>query len=216
MSLLPSLFSHWWEDLERPHRLLDQHFGTVLSPQDLLPFREEEPSLLVIRPPKRHHHYHHPYEKSIARRSGTGSSVLQADKNKFQVNLDVQQFAPDEISVKVSGRNVIVEGKHEEKQDEHGWISRQFSRKYLVPEQCDLDQLQSNLSSDGVLSIIAPRKKALEDKNERVIPITQTGQPAITSTDTKSAEPSGSKDTSPQKTPVTRAQDKASKTVKAA
>ncbi|KAG8039168.1 hypothetical protein G9C98_003475 [Cotesia typhae] len=214
MSLLPTLFSHWWEDLDRPHRLFDQHFGTSLSPQDLTHVYDDEPSILVLRNPRRHlRHHYHPYEKTIARRSG-GSSVLQADKNKFQVNLDAQQFTPEEINVKVVGRYVIVEGKHEEKQDEHGWISRQFCRRYLVPEQCDLEQLQSNLSSDGVLSIIAPRKKALEDKNERVIPITQTGQPAIT-TESKS-EASGSKVSSSPAKAVTLAQDKASKTVKAA
>ena len=93
--------------------------------------------------------------------------------------LDVQQFKPEEISVKVVDKCVVVEGKHEEKQDEHGWISRQFTRKYLIPEQCDVEQVNSSLSSDGVLCITAPRKDQPKDKNERSIKIEQTGKPAI-------------------------------------
>lgn len=82
--------------------------------------------------------------------------------------------------MKVVGNNVIVEGKHEEQKDEHGWISRQFTRKYLVPEQCDIEKLTSSLSSDGVLAINAPRKDLpIDDKKERVIEIQHTGTPAI-------------------------------------
>lgn len=94
--------------------------------------------------------------------------------------MDVQQFKPEEINVKVIGNNVIVEGKHEEQKDEHGWISRQFTRKYLVPEQCDIEKLTSSLSTDGVLVINAPRKDLpLEEKKERVIEIKHTGVPAL-------------------------------------
>jgi len=104
---------------------------------------------------------------------------VQADKNKFQVILDVQQFKPEEIDVKVVDKCVVVEAKHEEKKDEHGWISRQFVRKYMIPEQCDIEQVTSTLSSDGVLSIVAPRKEKPETQNERTIKIEQTGKPAL-------------------------------------
>lgn len=104
---------------------------------------------------------------------------MKADKGKFQVILDVQQFKPDEINVKVVDKCVVVEAKHEEKQDEHGWISRQFVRKYMIPEQCNIDDVSSSLSSDGVLTITAPRKEKPEEKNERSIKIEHTGKPAI-------------------------------------
>jgi len=96
-----------------------------------------------------------------------------------QVILDVQQFSPDEITVKTVDNHVVVEAKHEEKQDEHGWISRQFVRKYMIPEQCDIDQVTSSLSSDGMLSITAPRKDKPKTQNERAIKIEHTGKPAI-------------------------------------
>lgn len=93
------------------------------------------------------------------------------------MNVDVQQFAPNEITVKTSGDNsIIVEGKHEEKPDEHGFISRHFVRRYVLPEGHDINQVVSNLSSDGVLTITAPKtEKGVEHKT---IPIQHTGRPS--------------------------------------
>lgn len=113
------------------------------------------------------------------------SSVLQEtrgsvtdDKNKFQVNVDVQHFKPEEISVKISDdKTVTIECKHEEKQDEHGHIYRHFCRKYTLPDNCDVGRVESKLSSDGVLTISAPRNDN-QITNEINVPITQTGQPA--------------------------------------
>ena len=115
----------------------------------------------------------------MLRQGHGGVSTVKADKNQFQVSLDVQQFAPEEINVKVVDRTVIVEGKHEEKQDQHGWVSRQFVRRYLIPEQCDIDQVVSKLSSDGVLSITVPRKDQPKIEGERSVKIQHTGKPAI-------------------------------------
>lgn len=135
---------------------------------------------LTIREPtlERNTSYNRPWG-GLLRVGEGGVSTVQANKNKFCVDLDVQQFSPEEISVKVVDRFVIVEGKHEEKQDEHGWISRQFTRKYMIPEQCDIDEVTSKLSSDGVLTITAPRKQSLGPEGERVINIEHTGKPAV-------------------------------------
>ncbi len=75
-----------------------------------------------------------------------------------QVSLDVQQFKPEEINVKVVDDHVVVEGKHEERQDKHGFISRQFTRRYLLPPNVNIEAVKSSLSSDGILSISAPKK----------------------------------------------------------
>ena len=72
--------------------------------------------------------------------------------------MDVQQFAPSEIVVKTQNNVVLVEGKHEEKQDEHGFISRHFVRKYVLPSDIEVSNITSSLSSDGVLTISAPKK----------------------------------------------------------
>ncbi|EZA57511.1 protein lethal(2)essential for life [Ooceraea biroi] len=180
MSLVPLLFSDWWEDLDQPHRLFEQNFGLGIRPDQLL-----NPSIIERMMPQRDQRlrspmlYYRPWGEMLRNRQEGGTSTVKADKDKFQVILDVQQFKPEEINVKVVDKCVIVEAKHEEKQDEHGWISRQFVRKYIIPEQCDVDQVSSSLSSDGVLSITAPRKEKLIVQNERSIKIEQTGKPAI-------------------------------------
>lgn len=100
-------------------------------------------------------------------------SKIKIDKDKFQVNVDVQHFLPEEIHVQTSDGYVIVEGKHEEKKDEHGYVSRQFKRRYALPEGCSPASVESKLSSDGILSIIAPRQ--VSTKDVRAVPITRTG-----------------------------------------
>lgn len=100
------------------------------------------------------------------------------DEDKYQVSVDVQQFAPNEISVKTGADgSIVVEGKHEERPDEHGYISRHFVRRYVLPKGHDINQVVSNLSSDGVLTITAPKisKEGFEHKR---IPIQHTGQPS--------------------------------------
>jgi crystallin alpha B len=83
---------------------------------------------------------------------------LQIKEIPVQVILDVQQFAPSEITVKTLNNTVIVEGKHEEKQDEHGFVSRHFMRRYVLPGDIEVDSIVSSLSSDGVLTVTAPKK----------------------------------------------------------
>lgn len=188
MSLIPMLFSNWWEDLERPHSILDQQFGLALRPEQLTsPSYNYLPAIygLTASPstsnPERRlaSAYYRPWGELLRRGDG-GSSVVKADKDQFKVILDVQQFKPEEINVKVVDNCVVVEAKHEEKRDEHGWISRQFERRYLIPDQCNIEQVASNLSSDGVLTITAPRKEQPKVKGaERQIQIQHTGKPAV-------------------------------------
>lgn len=148
----------------RPRRLFDQHFGLGLTPQDVL---------TVITVPQTSADYYRPWRNLRAGAQDTGSTIKE-DKDKFQVNLDVQHFAPEEISVKTVDGYLVVEAKHEEKQDDHGFISRSFTRRYALPEGVDADSVLSKLSSDGVLSITAPLKPP-KSANERVVPIVQTG-----------------------------------------
>jgi crystallin alpha B len=204
MSLFPLLFSNWWEELDQPHHVRDQHFGQGLNPERLavLPssiFEPRPPHPAAVPPfPYLHRathgprsHYYRPWGDLLLRgdeREG-GFSTVKSDKDKFHVALDVQQFTPEEINVKVVDKYVVVEGNHEEKQDDHGWISRKFTRRYLIPEQCNVDKIESHLSSDGVLSITVPRKEQIKEGGERVISIQKTGKPAITEKKSEEKKP---------------------------
>lgn len=74
----------------------------------------------------------------------------------------------------------VFAGKHEQKENDNGTVTRHFVKKYLIPEQCDPKKITSTLSSDGVLTITAPLKpEAIEEMKERVINIEHTGKPAV-------------------------------------
>lgn len=169
MSILPFLFNDSY--IQRPTRILDQYFGVPLEPEDLLqPLTV--PRLLQRSPAG----YVRTWKPAAAK--GDIGSTISFDKENYVATLDVQQFAPEEISVKVTCSNsVIVEGKHEERVDEHGKIYRHFIRRYILPKNCDMEKVESKLSSDGVLTITAARigEKHIDHKN---IPVVQTGQPA--------------------------------------
>merc|ERR1712088_565898 len=46
------------------------------------------------------------------------------------------------------------------KEDDSKMVSRSFSRKYTLPKDAKAEDVVSNLSSDGVLVITAPKKAA--------------------------------------------------------
>ncbi|XP_034836785.1 protein lethal(2)essential for life-like [Maniola hyperantus] len=164
MSLIPYLLDYEVASRPRARSLRDHLLGLDLEPEDfMLTDIFDRPARKHLRPWRN--------LSSLARDVG---STIKTDKDKFQVNLDVQHFAPEEITVKVSDNYIVVEGKHEEKKDEHGYVTRQFKRRYALPEDCKADAVESKLSSDGVLTITAPKLLALE-KGERLVPIAQTG-----------------------------------------
>ncbi|XP_072013038.1 alpha-crystallin B chain-like [Amphiura filiformis] len=101
-------------------------------------------------------------------RQTSGSSEIKSDEKCFAVSLDVQQFAPDELDVRVIDGEVLVHAKHEQKEDEHGYVSREFTRKYNLPEDVDPEDVKSSLSADGTLTIEAPKKQAKAIEGQKV------------------------------------------------
>eukprot|EP00088_Acartia_fossae_P066491 TRINITY_DN8249_c0_g1_i3.p1 TRINITY_DN8249_c0_g1~~TRINITY_DN8249_c0_g1_i3.p1 ORF type:complete len:219 (+),score=108.42 TRINITY_DN8249_c0_g1_i3:35-691(+) len=91
---------------------------------------------------------------------------VKEDEKKMEVSLDTSQYRPDELKVSIAGGAVTVEGRHEEKaEDGSRMVSRQFVRKYSLPQATRPEQVTSNLSSDGVLVITAPKSNpAIEVK----------------------------------------------------
>lgn len=70
---------------------------------------------------------------------------------------------------------IVVEGKHEERADDLGLISRQFTRRYALPKAYNMNDVVSTLSSDGVLTIKVPPVDKTPEIKEKVIPIQITG-----------------------------------------
>ena len=99
--------------------------------------------------------------------------LVKNDDSNFTVKMDVSNFAPEEINVKAIDDYLVVHGKHEERKDNHGYVSREFTRRYLIPQDCQADKLASSLSPNGILTVQAPKKpREIEGSKARSIPIT--------------------------------------------
>jgi crystallin alpha B len=160
----------WWDYPEIPARIFDQHFGGGVLTDTL----REVDDLLSAQSNRRC-----PVPGSMAlanQQQNTGVSEVKNDDTLFQVNLNVSQFSPEEIKVKTVENSVIVEGKHEERADEHGLIMRHFVRRYILPKDVNPETVTSKLTSAGFLTIEAP-KTALEGPKERLVPITNEAAP---------------------------------------
>ncbi len=86
---------------------------------------------------------------------------IKNDDSKFEVSLDVHDFRPDEIKVNIKDSMLSIEAKHEEKTD-NKVVMKHFSRSYTLPESCMPSKVESNLSSDGILVITAPKQQAVK------------------------------------------------------
>lgn len=123
-----------------------------------------------------------------------GEKFLSTPEDGFQVSLNVQNFKPEEVEVKVVDNNVIIEAKHEERNEDESYVSRHFSRRYALPDDCNLKDIVSTLSADGILTVRAPPKE-IDTKNARNIHIQHTGTKHIESESSKNAEDNKSSET---------------------
>jgi crystallin, alpha B len=115
-------------------------------------------------------------EGLINKRATLVDNIVKDKDGSFEVSMDVHQFTPKEISVKTLNNLIIVEGKHEERPDEHGVVERHFIRKYILPNGHDPEDVYPVLSADGILTMKgSPPSKMVQDKNPKIIPIQRSG-----------------------------------------
>lgn len=112
----------------------------------------------------------------------------------IKVTLDVTHFAPEDLNVKLVDNFLVIEGKHEEKQEGHGFISRHFVRRYEVPVsspnfEVKPEDVNCTLNASGVLCVdvqLEPPPLDEENKgNEKVIPINMTSTSSTSSSSSK-------------------------------
>lgn len=106
---------------------------------------------------------------------------VRIDEKGFQVDIDVRQFKPHEIVVKTNDDYVVVEGRHSQRNDGNGLVERHFLRKYLLPRGFNANEVISDLSSDGILSIKAPPPPPAKyyKPSERMVKVYETGKNSL-------------------------------------
>ncbi|XP_042876734.1 protein lethal(2)essential for life-like [Penaeus japonicus] len=87
----------------------------------------------------------------------TQAMKITEDQHGFKVVLDVHDFQSEDVKVKVvDNREVVVEGRVQ-KNDGTFRSSKSFCRRFNFPGEVDMNAVTSAMSSDGVLTITAPK-----------------------------------------------------------
>ncbi|KAL0994780.1 hypothetical protein UPYG_G00127060 [Umbra pygmaea] len=118
------------------------------------------------------------YARALSQQLSTGVSEIKQTQDSWKVSLDVKHFSPEELVVKTKDGVVEITGKHEERKDEHGFVSRCFTRKYTLPPTAEVEKVISTLSPDGVLTVEAPINRPAINAAEVTIPVTSVGDTA--------------------------------------
>ncbi|XP_003408079.1 heat shock protein beta-3 [Loxodonta africana] len=77
----------------------------------------------------------------------------QEGKSHFQVLLDVVQFLPEDIIIQTFEGWLLIKARHGARMDEHGFISRSFTRQYKLPDGVETKDLSAILCHDGILVV---------------------------------------------------------------
>ena len=101
---------------------------------------------------------------------GTKRVEEKANDSKFEAKLDFRGFKPEEIKIQVSGKELTVTGKHVSERDDF-YLSRDYSRRILLPDDADVSSVTSRLSKEGLLTIEASRDSVLLPP-ERTVEVT--------------------------------------------
>ncbi|XP_063002822.1 heat shock protein beta-1 [Elgaria multicarinata webbii] len=191
-----------FRDWHRGSRLFDQSFGMPLIPEDwykwpagntswpgyVRPMVSPSPEPVVTSPVVASPSANPAYNRALSRQLSSGISEIRQTSESWKVALDVNHFAPEELVVKTKDGVVEITGKHEERQDEHGYISRCFTRKYTLPPNTDPAAVRSSLSPDGMLTVEAPLPKPAIQSAEIKIPVTYETHAQITPSEAKKPE----------------------------
>ncbi|KAG7160679.1 protein lethal(2)essential for life-like [Homarus americanus] len=90
------------------------------------------------------------------------SQALQITEKdgKFQAVMDVKDFSPNDLQVRVVDDRVVVEGKYFKKsEDGSSTSSKSFYKEFTMPQTANIDEVATALSKDGVLTVKAPKRE---------------------------------------------------------
>merc|ERR1712079_322348 len=83
---------------------------------------------------------------------------VSASNDKFQIQLELAGFAPEDFSLKTKDDIIIVEAVHEAKNEDGSTDSRKFTKEFKMPGGVVTEQLASTYSGAGILTVSAPRQ----------------------------------------------------------
>ena len=101
---------------------------------------------------------------------GLPEPKIKYEKDKLEIKIDVSEYSPEDLDVKVEGGNLIISAKQEVK-EAGGSRCRVFEQKFSLPPGVRTDTVRSSLDRDGFLVVTASKdaENSLENKMDRVM-----------------------------------------------
>lgn len=84
---------------------------------------------------------------------GAGKGGREEENTGFQVLLDVVQFRPEDIIIQTFEGWLLIKAQHGPRMDEHGFVSRSFTRQYKLPNGVENKDLSALFCHDGILVV---------------------------------------------------------------
>ncbi|NXS63291.1 HSPB3 protein, partial [Brachypteracias leptosomus] len=84
---------------------------------------------------------------------GARKSDQEEENSHFQILLDVVQFRPEDIIIQTFEGWLLIKAQHGPRMDEHGFISRSFTRQYKLPNGVENKDLSALFCHDGILVV---------------------------------------------------------------
>nr|XP_027228837.1 protein lethal(2)essential for life-like [Penaeus vannamei] len=82
--------------------------------------------------------------------------AFSEDDHNHKVVLDVHDFKSGDVKVRVEDNQVVVEGRVEKEEGDYKSL-KSFCRCFNFPGKVDMEAVTSAMSSDGVLTVTAPK-----------------------------------------------------------
>ncbi|GBM39759.1 hypothetical protein AVEN_107175-1 [Araneus ventricosus] len=112
-------------------------------------------------------------EDEIAESSREMPVEPSTERKRFRVLMDVSNFSAKEVDVKVIEKYLVIHAKHGILADDHGTISREFTRKFEIPEDVDIETFRALIDCYGVLTVEASFKP-MNVKDEALVILVDT------------------------------------------
>lgn len=125
------------------------------------------------------------YQNSLAHDLQTGGmKTSRTEDGNLQLAVDVSQFKPEEVNVKLCDDNLVIEAKSETSENDN-YHKAELKRWIRLPADVKHDAIKSTLTPDRKLMIEVPMNKPIADSRSRSIPIQVQKEP-IEGTNNKS------------------------------
>merc|ERR1712083_19195 len=140
----------WWSDFDAPMQQWDKSFQRQISET---PRKSMLDSFFTLREKGRDAGGVH-----AALSGSSQSSSMQLKHGKFSVTVDIQDFDPEDIDIKVEGDFIVLVGNREIKRG-NSFSVRQFNQRFPLPSGIDVSKLSTEVTGGGQLVISAPQLK---------------------------------------------------------